>query len=115
MTRLLEWLTAKVLIDWSGFAVTRGGLFCGAAPLWAVLGPAEYEAWPHGRPPPPPLGLVASGGVCLPISFGSSDFGADLTWHQWKPWYLRPRYRLSDDLPVVRVERGGITYTREQW
>lgn len=103
---LLDRLAARVRIDWLDFAVTRGGFFGGDLfDLWAVLGPAEYDEWPDGRPPEP-AALVASGGYCAP----SSALDAGVTWHQWKPWYLRRRYSITDDLPTLRAARGGIRF-----
>lgn len=122
-----------VEIEWSGFAVTRGGFF-------EFLGPVPYEPWTNGKPPPyriavnleplvePPApvpdalradalarvakgldlpeALVASGGYCAP----SSWFDNPAEWQPWRRWYCAQRFALSDYLPTITVPRGGIRF-----
>lgn len=83
-------------IDWSGFAVTRGGFF-----QWLM--PEAYVEWPHGRPPERVPMLIASGGWCAP----STPYYGETGWVQWGRWYC---WREIPWLPPLQVARGGISY-----
>lgn len=102
VNRLLGWVSDLVAfrIDWRSFGRTRGGFF---GPFGI---PVEYIEWPGGRPPPEPETLVATGGICAPMttySFGGSD-----GWDPWRLWYCAYPWRM--DLPTVSVERAAIHY-----
>lgn len=99
---ILDRLSERISIDWSGFAVTHGGFF-------GWFGPAEYEPWPGGRPPEPEPAIVAAGGYCAPLY----DFGQTRSadgWDSWRRWYCVHRIRLADLIPPFTAQRGGIRF-----
>lgn len=102
--RLRSWrsdLREFPMIDWSWFAVTRGGFFDRSGAPCSLDDLEERPA------------ITASGGWCAPTS---SFYGLTPTWeiepgwHQWRPWH--PPVEL---LPAFRAARGSIHFPPHVW
>ena len=92
---IFDRLTARVRIDWTSFARTRGGFFD-----W--LGPVAPSR--TGPSVPLPAGSLTAPGGFVPTS--------PIRWEDWREWHPVYDHRIADMLPVFSAPRGGITYAK---